>query len=257
MDSIDVQKEARCSIASTETKFRSSKKKTFIRTFTCLHSMFQSRPFLFCVVIALLSAVAMARIGNCSVPLEDSLYLRSPNGATVLRSFGTYGYLYAAVDGVVYPESFEILINFTGLAERNKTQVDRRCSTPTGLGTTPFDTQAGRGLAAPILNWFSVDEFDCYLYLQTHIINETEIEGLHVRYTRDDFPDWNAIFSYEFTDKDVIVIPSNDTTFTHGDIFSYYWRYVSIFSIEYFFFFPSRKSRFCQHLLHRCLTKSQ
>ena len=122
------------------------------------------RSLTFLVTLAMLSAVAWSRVGNCSIPLEEPVTLISPNGATVLNAFGRHGYIYSAFDGVVYPESFHVLINFTGAGERNKTYPTRRCSTPTGLLSTPWDTNAGRGLAAPLLNFYDASTFDCYPY---------------------------------------------------------------------------------------------
>lgn len=179
------------------------------------------------VILVLICLGHAVSAGNCSTVLQEPLILKSPNGATVLSSFGAYGYLQAAHLGVVYPTSFTIHINFTGIGERNKTYAARQCSTPTGLASSPFDTSESSGPLAPLLNYYHISDFDCYLYRTHKVIQGVTIEGLESLFTTPAFPGARASIAYEFSDKDLEIIPTYDTTYTNGNIYTYKWTYVN------------------------------
>jgi hypothetical protein len=169
--------------------------------------------------------VVEGRVGNCSQQ-SQGLYLSEADGDSVVVTSGLQTTLSSAIDGVVQPDSF--FINFTtlGFAERDKfdsEHLEGVCATPSGFGSTPFDPVASQGPASPIRRYHDVHEFDCFIYSNERIINNTNIKGNFVKYSRDDYPGWETTLSFEYAESDVTQVASDDTTYTFGHIYSFSW----------------------------------
>ena len=178
-----------------------------------------SRAAVISVLICMASCLVVeGRVGNCSQQ-SQGLYLSEVDGDSVVVTSGHQTILSSAIDGVVQPDSF--FINFTtlGFAERDKftsNDLEGVCATPSGLGSTPFDPVASQGPASPIRRYHEAQEFDCFIYRNERIINNTNIKGNFIKYSRDDYPGWETTISFEYADSDVTQIASDDTTYTFG-----------------------------------------
>jgi hypothetical protein len=156
----------------------------------------------------------------------------------VLQQTGRLSRIFSAVDGEIHPESLYLNFSVLGIAERNKTYPFRSCRTPNGLGTTPFDTEYDGGMPyAPMYRYFDGNDWDCYTYKDTKVIQGITIRGLYSKMSQPDYPSLSVVFAYEFADTELEIFPTNDTTYTTGRLFSYHWECVFLSNSISFTFF--------------------
>ena len=202
------------------------------------------------LLLVCLCAPALCYQGNCSAHAANPVVVTSPSGSTVLTLFGDHGYLDSAYQGVVYPDSLRIDLALAGVYERNKTLYSQAypytCAIPRGFAAHPNDTERNGGPVAPIIRSWNMDEMDCYMYNYENVINDTKIRGIGGRYSHPATPNLYFVLSYEFAEKEIKVLASENTTFTKGELYYYHWLCVH-FKVHRFpgAIFPSFSELLC------------
>jgi hypothetical protein len=177
--------------------------------------------FTFLATFSITISLTNGQSGNCTFHGEPTI-LRNFAGSMILADYGDYGILSSTIDGEIQEQSFSLNLSTKVVMERQRTLPNNRCSiprysdpwTPTSIDGKPY---------SPIIANYTRDMFNCYSSMVEYVRENVKIHRLQKIMTLVTNPQFTISTSYEFAETELIVIPSNNVTFTGGIPYEYHW----------------------------------